>query len=356
MLVPASGAWSATLRLGDPQERAWNEGDLVTVRWLGQACEGAIESRSEMEGKTTLFVVGGQGKLQREVAPKHYQSASPSVLLQDLCSAAGEQADVSRIPRPVKLFVFPRRRARAAEILEDLSRAAELPWSVTLAGKVALGSPTWAPMPDFDHDELDADSVYQTSELTLRDVFGPVPGQTYKGRRVGCARYTQDEHGALCRLWFCADLRDIEADPLRLGIVDVIRQTVPLTWLGKYPGKVRAVRSDGTWDIDLEEKRMPTFVGVRPRVFCPGARIVPPVGSVVELSFEQADMRYPVAELCAPGDAQRGIARLNDTVDLWYTTAADPDGGTFVTAISATAGAFKVQLKISSASDRAFLP
>jgi len=361
LLIPGSGGWSATVRLHDPQERAWAVGDLVTLRWLDQACLGAIDSTATMEGKLTLFVVGGQGKLGAEVPPKHYQSASPALVLRELCGAAGELGpDLARLPPVASLFQFPRRRASAAAVLDDLARALGCPWAVGLDGRVELGAPSWSAVPDFDHDELDEDSVYQTVELTLRDAFGPVPGQTFDGRRVGCVRHTVTEHGARVRIWFTSDLADVDSDPLRSAFVDLIRQTVPLVWLGKYPGSVRAVRADGTWDVDLDEKRLPPIVGARPRVFAPGARIVPPLGSRVELSFEQADPRYPVAELFEAGSAQRGIVRLNDTVGI--SAAFGVWLGTIVTAINGLVpGSVSPTIPSTigtstSASDRAFLP
>ena len=80
----------------------------------------------------------------------------------------------------------------------------------------------------------------------------------------------------------------------------------------------------------------------------------------VEVSFEQADPRYPVAELFEGGNANRGVARKDDTVqvDLYYTTGVDPDGGTFVQTLSPTGPGIKITLqgKITSAYDKVLLP
>lgn len=358
LLLQLCGGWSSTLRLADPDQRDWT-GAAVTLHWLGQELVGVVESQAVMEGKSTVFVVGGGGKLLAEVPAKHYANSTPHLIAQEAVEAAGEKLATDRLPAAT-LFQFPRRRAPLADVLDDLARACGCLWGVYPDGRVWFGAPAWTPAPEFDADELDADSIYQYADYKVRE-FGPLPGQTLGGRRIGCARYTlSPERDTELRVWFQAEGLDLDNDALRTGLATFIRQTIPLAWLGKYPSTVRAVRSNGTWDVELDEKRLPPLVGVRPRVFAPGAKVVPPAGSRVEVSFEQYDPRYPVADLFEPGDAQRGVARKDDTVqvDLYYTTGADPDGGTFVQTLSPTGPGTKITLqgKITSASDRALLP
>lgn len=359
LLLPLTGAWSATARLADPDQPTW-AGKLVTLDWMGQPFQGAVDAEAVAEGKTTLFIVGGAGKLLAEVPAKHYQNASGQLLLQEACQAAGEQFTAARIPPPAQFSQFPRRRAALADVLDDLARAQALLWGVLPSGEVWLGVPPWDAAPAFDADHIEEDGVYQTAVYELRE-FGPLPGQTLDGRRIGCCSYTaRQKMGTRLQVWFTPDGSTLDGDPLRVGLRALIKETLPLVWLAKYPGTVRAVRGNGTWDVQLDEKRMPPLVGIRPRVFAPGAKIVPPVGSRVEVSFEQGDPRYPVAELFEAGSGDRGVARKDDTVqvDLYYTTGADPDGGTFVQTLSASGPGIKLTLqgKITSASDRALLP
>ena len=115
------------------------------------------------------------------------------------------------------------------------------------------------------------------------------------------------------------DGSSLDGDPVRGGLRDLIRETVPLVWLGKYPGQVRAVRSNGTWDVQLDEAHASARRRPAARVR-PGAKVVPPAGSRVEVSFEQADPRYAVAELFEGGDAQKALIIDGDEVDVGSLT------------------------------------
>lgn len=331
LLIQLCGAWSATIELADPDQRDWKD-VAVRVLWLGQELLGVVESQAVAEGKATVFVVGGAGKLAASAPAKHYQNSTPQLIASDACQAAGEQLATDRLP-PTSLFQFPRRNAPLDEVLDDLARAIGCLWGVYPSGKVWLGAPAWEAAADFDADELDADDIYQYTDFQVR-AFGPLPGQTYNGQRIGCARYTLDaKHDTRLRIWFQVGDLDLDNDALRTGLATFIRKTQPLVWLGKYPGGVRAVRSNGTWDVELDEKRLPPLVGVRPRVFAPGAKIVPPNGSRVEVSFEQNDPRYPVAELFEGGAAQHALVIDGDEVDVGTLVltggAMTPIGGTY---------------------------
>ena len=188
LLLPLTGAWSATARLADPDQPTW-QGRQVMLTWMGQDFQGTVDAEAIAEGKTTLFIVGGAGKLLAEVPAKHYQNASGQLLLQEACQAAGEQFTAARIPQPAQFSQFPRRRAVLADVLDDLARAQALLWGVLPTGKVWLGVPPWDAAPAFDSDHIEEDGVYQTAVYELR-AFGPLPGQTLDGRRVGCCSYT----------------------------------------------------------------------------------------------------------------------------------------------------------------------
>lgn len=326
LLWSVSGAWSGTARLADPDQPDWS-GAKVRIMWMGQQLLGTVDAQSIAEGKTTVFVVAGDGKLLAEVPAKHYQNASGTLLLQEACQAAGERFTAARLPSPAQFSQFPRERKPLCAVLDDLARILGCIWGALADGTVWLGEPTWDDAGDFDADHLDEDAIYQTAEFSPR-VFGPLPGQTYQGRRIGCARYTtHPEHGPRLRLWFTQDGTQLDDDPLRSGLQRLIRETLPLTWLGKYPGTVRAVRSYKAWDVTLDEKRLPPLVGVRPRVFCPGAKIVPRIGDRVEVSFEHADPRLPVAELAEPGDGQHALVQDGDHVDCGTLTLSVTGGG-----------------------------
>jgi len=325
LLLQLCGGWSSTLRLADPDQRDW-KGQAVTLHWLGQDLLGVVESQAVMEGKATVFVVGGAGKLLAEVPAKHYANSTPQLIAQEALQAAGEQLATDRLPA-TSLFQFPRRRVAVADVLDDLARACSCLWGVYPDGRVWFGAPAWEPAADFDADELDADSIYQYVDYKIRE-FGPLPGQTLGGQRIGCARYTlSPERDTELRVWFQAEGLDLDNDALRTGLATFILQTVPVVWLGKYPGAVRAVRSNGTWDVELDEKRMPPLVGIRPRVFAPGAKVVPPAGSRVEVSFEQHDPRFAVAELFEPGDAQHALILDGDEIDAGSLTLTVSGGG-----------------------------
>lgn len=364
LLMPGSGAWSCVARLADPEQPGWPVGALVRLQWMGQTLLGAVDSLSVCEGKTTVFVVGGDGGLRKTVTPKHYQNASGALIAQEACTAAGERFTAARVPQPAQFSQFPRARAPLADVLDALARVLGASWGVQADGAVWLGRPPWAAAAAFDADELDEDSIYQTAEFAIR-AFGPQPGQTYNGRRVGCARYTHHpDRGPRLRLWYVQDGGTLDGDPLRCGLQDLIRQTLPLTWLGKYPGTVRALRQGGTWDVQLDESKLPPIAGARPRVFAPGARIVPPIGARVELSFEQGDPRYPVVELFEPGTGGKPLIVEGDTVNAGTLTltvvAPGVLSGTYVdgngTVTPVTSGApIPIRGRVVASQNRAYL-
>ena len=116
-----------------------------------------------------------------------------------------------------------------ADALDDLSRSLGLLWGVLPSGEVWLGQPPWDAAPEFDADHLEEDGVYQTRTYEIR-AFGPLPGQTLDGRRLGCCRYTaRDKQGTRLQVWFTVDGSSLDGDPVRGGLRDLIRETVPLS-------------------------------------------------------------------------------------------------------------------------------
>jgi hypothetical protein len=204
-----------------------------------------------------------------------------------------------------------------AEIVPEL---APLPGQLVVIWRVQPDGTVWIGRYDFaeavlsqELQQLDeADPAYAEG-LFVPHAFGPLPGQSYQARKIGCAQYTISPDNAFVRLWYLdASTTDLDGGNLRRGLAELIKETLRLDWYGTYPGRVVTQRPDGTLDIALDSRTIPPLSAVRYRVFCPGARLSVAAGSRVEVRFDNADPMKPVADLFDPGEAQLGVARLND--------------------------------------------
>ena len=320
--LPAfSGNWSAHLELADLVEPPTGK---VTLTWLGEPLAGQVlRSGKSTAGRVFVYVAGGNGHLGQAVPPvlsaKLYRNVQARVALADILAAAGESlsstSDTSLLGR--QLASWPRRNDTACALLDDLARELEAIWRVLPDGSIYFGSNTFAetvlaqPLQQLD----DQDPAYATG-LFVPHSFGPLPGESYEGRRVGAAHYTISPEGPFLQLWFLdAATQELDGGNLRRSLAELIKETVRIDWYGTYPGKVVTQRADGTLDVQFDSRLIPPLPSVRYRTFAPGARLSVASGSRVDVTFDNADPLAPVAHLFDPGSAQLGAARETDPVD-----------------------------------------
>ena len=313
-----SGNWTAHLEFADQVPAPTGK---VTLTWLGQALAGQVlRSGQSAAGRTFALVAGGNGHLGAALPPqlpaKAYRNSLVRVILQDILTAAGEQLSPAAQQDVLlrQVATWPRRQDTAASLLDDLARELGVIWRVQPDGTVWIGRYDFAEaVLSQELQQLDeADPAYAEG-LFVPHAFGPLPGQSYQARKIGCAQYTISPDNAFVRLWYLdASTTDLDGGNLRRGLAELIKETLRLDWYGTYPGRVVTQRPDGTLDIALDSRTIPPLSAVRYRVFCPGARLSVAAGSRVEVRFDNADPMKPVADLFDPGEAQLGVARLND--------------------------------------------
>lgn len=363
-----SGNWTAHLEFADQVQAPTG---LVTLIWLGQEFQGQVlRSGQSSAGRTFALVAGGDGHLGQPLPPelpaRAYRNAPLRIVLSALLAEAGERMSGTIDPLLLsrQLPLWPRRKAKASDLLDDLARELDVIWRVLPDGSVWLGVDSFAeavlaqPLQALD----DQDPSVPTA-LFVPHAFGPLPGQSYQGLRVGNAHYTISPDAAYLRLWYLdGPTADLDGSNLRRGMAEIIRETLRIDWYGSYPGKVVVQRPDGTLDIQFDTKLIPPLPAVRYRAFAPGARLSVPAGSRVEVHFDNADPTAPVAALFDPGGADKGVARLGDEVDVYAITAPVGMGGaTVLIGLSPVlppppAASVKVTLKITKASDKVFCP
>ena len=319
--LPAfAGNWTAHLEFADLVPAPTGK---VTVRWQGRDLVGAVlRSGQSSAGRTFALVAGGNGHLAQAIPPKlpslPYRNATAQIIASQLLTAAGETlsptSDAGILA--TRLAFWPRRNDTAAALLDDLARKLGCIWRVLPDGSVYLGRDTYAdagltqPL-----QALDEQDPAHATALYVPHALGPLPGQSYEGRKVGAAHYSIDPDGAFLRLWFHdAAETDVDSGSIRYSLARIIRETLRVDFLKSYTGKVVVQRPDGTLDIQLDLRDIPPLPAVRYRVVPAGAKLTVPAGSRVVVTFDNGDPLTPVAGLFDPGMATRGVARLNDTV------------------------------------------
>lgn len=321
--LPAfAGNWTAHLEFADQVAAPAGK---VTLRWQGRDLAGAVlRSGQTSAGRTFALVAGGNGHLAQAIPPKikeqSYRNATAQVIASQLLTAAGETMSPTSDAGILgtRLAFWPRRNDTAAALLDDLARKLGCIWRVLPDGSVYLGRDTYTeavltqPL-----QALDDQDPAEATALYVPHAPGPLPGQSYEGRKVGAAHYTIEPDGAFLRLWFHdAATADVDEGSLRYSLSRIVKESLRIDWLKSYAGRVIVQRSDGTLDIQLDTRDVPPLPAVRYRVLPAGAKLTIAAGSRVVVTFDNGDPLTPVAGLFDPGMATRGVARLNDTVKM----------------------------------------
>lgn len=332
--LPAfAGNWTAHLELADQVPAPTGK---VTVRWQGVELLGAVlRSGQSSAGRAFALVAGGNGHLAQALPPKiaaqSYTNATAQIVVSQILAAAGETLSPTSSPQilATRLAFWPRRNDTASALLDDLARKLGCIWRVLPDGSVYLGRDSYPEATlEVPLQALDEQDPALATALFVPLASGPLPGQSHAGRRVGAAHYSIDADGALLRLWYHDSAEaNIEAGSLRYSLSRIIRESLQIDWLKSYSGKVIVQRADGTLDIQLDTRDIPPLPATRYRVVPPGAKLTIPAGSRVVVNFDNGDPLTPVAGLFDPGMATRGVARIDDQVDMGYLVVTPGPSG-----------------------------
>lgn len=374
-----AGNWSAHLELANFVPALTGK---VRLSWLGRELIGQVVRGGQTKaGRTFLRVAGGNGHLGQadppKLAAKGYQNCPVSRVLRELASDAGEtlSANISSQILTRTLSSWPRRQTLAAHCLDDLARELGVIWRVLQDGTVWLGSPTFADaVLSQDLQALDDAEPSESTALFCAHAFGPLPGETYDGRRISDAHYTvsasgegQTGPGAFVRLWWIGVASsDLDGGRLIKDFTDLVRQCFTLDWLASYPARVVSQDSDGSLEVVFDSKVIPPRKGVRYRALVDGAKLVIDGGARCSVHFDNGSPQNPVADLFDPGSASRGVARKDDEVNCgtlkFLTVANGVLTGTYAPGTTGIPVPFSlgadIQLKgkITTSSDKVLLP
>ena len=369
-----AGNWTAHLELAN---YVLAPTGLVTVSWLGEVLTGqVVRSGQTKGGRVFVLVAGGSGHLSKadppKLAPKGYQNCPVSRVLQELASDAGETVNATISPQILTrtLASWPRRNAPASACLDDLARHLGCLWRVLRDGSIWLGVPDFAEATLAQPLQLldDQDPAESTALYTVRS-FGPLPGQSYEGKRISEAHYQISASGdglpgpgAFVRLWWIdAASSDLDGGKLMRDFADLVKQVVTLDWLASYSARVVSQAADGTLEVVFDTKLLPPRKRVPYRVMVDGAKLVIDAGARCNVHFENGKPESPVADLFEPGPATKGVARLNDPV------APNAAFATWINQVQAAINAISAGAvtpwvsgadfgKITAASQKVFLP
>lgn len=323
-----AGNWTAHLELAnlgpDPT-------GLVTLSWLGRELTGQVVRGGQTKsGRVFVLVAGGSGHLGQASPPqlnaRGYQNCPLSRIIADLAADAGENLSPTISAQVLSRTIssWPRRKAIASACLDDLARSLGLVWRVLQDGTLWLGVPAFSESTLMQPLQLldDQDPSQSTALYSLLS-FGPMPGESYAGQKVGEAHYRISASGdglpgpgAFVRLWWLdSALSDIDGGRLIKDFADLVKQCVPVDWLASYSARVVSQSADGTLEVVFDTKLLPPRKGVPYRTLVDGARLVIDAGARCVVRFDNGQPGNPVADLFDHGSATRGVARNDDTVN-----------------------------------------
>lgn len=336
--VPRAGVWHAELELDSdaaPDGAATIAG--ARVRLLGTVASAGIDPAT---GRVTARVVGGRAGFATALAARQYRGAPLRIVVGDALRDAGEalapssDADVLATVRAQWI----RAGVAASEALAQALDGTGATWRVLADGAVWVGREAWpaATLPD-DALALRDDPLERVTDYTVDTTPDVRPGTVIDGRRASRIEHSIEPGAARLRVWWertgAALLTDDRVnDPLTAIVRAAMRDVL---YHALFPASVLAHDNDGTLQVHPESPALPPMVGVPLRPTAPGLsqRVTP--GARVLLAFEGGDPARPVVVGFAPDNAAqtsitlaasssiklgatatRGVARLNDSVDV----------------------------------------
>src|SRR5690606_8683873 len=93
-----------------------------------------------------------------------------------------------------------RTSAPASTCLGTLLAAAGLSWRTLTDGTVWVGQETW-PESTLEHEVLDEDHAGGAAVIWSQ-AFGPLPGETWRGRRLRCVQHEVEASRSRTTVWW----------------------------------------------------------------------------------------------------------------------------------------------------------
>jgi hypothetical protein len=204
LALPLVGAWQAELAI-DAEDGL----DGATTIELA---DGALNLVGTTRGGvfvdgTYVRIFAGKDGLGRDVRPRHYNSVSVNVVLNDILRVTGDSlsptADRALLSRTLPAWTLTKGRAgRAIDALVKAAGAGASSWRFLPDGSLWVGAETW-PASGLDRDVDVLDEQPQQRRMLL-GVEAPtlLPGTTLFGRRVTRVEYQFKDAGARMLAWF----------------------------------------------------------------------------------------------------------------------------------------------------------
>ena len=344
LVIKRRGNWTAYL---DEIGGAGVPSGQVTLDWLGTSCRGTVLRSGSADTSIQAYMVGGKGNGARALPAKMYDYQLPAKLvladiLRDADEAQSSTIAPSLLSRTITRYV--RRAGNLGQQLDQLAGKLGVTWRFLLDGSVWLGVDDWQPAGQFQHilseDYAPASGVVPL----LPEALGLRPGQLYLGPQGGPAvsiyvgeivyRIAPDESSATI---YALNPQGLTAEGrLSQALRTVIREeTAHVDWFKTHTGRVIQQRSDGSLDIELDDKNVPPLTSAGYRVLPAGAKLTIQANARCDVVFEDGDSERAVALLYQPGAGGHPVARQDDPVGwlIWTTGTVGTGGATVVISV-----------------------
>lgn len=316
--IPLEGAWVAHLDLGEDVAPELGRATLQIAREDGAPVlfEGTIVASDTFEGRACVELVAGAGAIGSNAAALHYTSAASPVaaaeLVAGIVTSAGEALEEGVLGHLAGLTAPRWTRLTGESWAQALGRVAArygLAWRILDTGAVWVGEDAWpdiAEAPFLITDDLGARVLH-----VAFDHAAFRPGTIVLGRRITRVTYWADGYAEL-------HYRESDAQLLRRLLTRLSKPSSYALW---HEAEVVTQNADGSLDVRLingpiiDIPRVPFFPGVEGAKYSirPGGTVrVGFIGGIPEGAFAFA--------LAGDAAAERGVARLNDQVDVGTLT------------------------------------
>lgn len=286
------GVWTASVQV---DSGLLQPGQSVTLadgaaKWVGTVLRG-----SDYGGRGVFALVGGAGNLSKVLPAKWYVAVTIGEILADLARETGERISSTIVTALSRYLVgtFTRAEGPASVVLDQIVEifGTGYHWRVLRDGTVWIGSETW-PAIDGQHVVTNECPDHASIEVAPEQPFVDV-GCVFKSRKVVSLQY---DYGKGLRV--TVRFADKQSQSIGEAFRELVkRNTKEFRFHCSYAGKVVTQHDDGTLDVVLDTKLVPSPTHVPIRYGIPGVRVQVTDSARVLVSYEDGDEHRPIATL-----------------------------------------------------------